>query len=107
MPLSSGQLDRIVNAEEGDPFAILGPHYETNGHSECLHIRAFLPEAAEAVCLVDDPAATPLPMTLLSSEGFFEVVLPKKTPIPSYTFRLTTTQGTVLERHDPYAFSPI
>ncbi len=107
MPLSPEQLDRIVKAEESDPFSVLGPHYTRNGDEECLSIRAFLPEAKEVDCLVDDPLMPPISMKMLSSEGVFEAVIPKKISDLSYCFRLITTQGAILERRDPYAFSPI
>ena len=50
MPLSPEQLQRILNAQEWDPFSVLGPHRESHGNTEHIRIRAFLPNAAEVAC---------------------------------------------------------
>ncbi|MFA9561392.1 MAG: hypothetical protein ACERKU_03580, partial [Nitrospirota bacterium] len=51
MPLTTEQLQRILTAQEGDPFSVLGPHTEKQGKVEHSRIRAFLPDAAEVTCL--------------------------------------------------------
>ena len=51
MPVTPEQLQRIVNAQEWDPFSVLGPHRESSGNTEHIRIRAFLPDAAEVACL--------------------------------------------------------
>ncbi len=107
MTLSSEQLQRILNAQEWDPFSVLGPHWERHGKTEHIRIRAFLPEASEVVCLPHQPHADSLPMTLVSPEGIFEVVFQGNTLDPTYQFRVTTTEGRTFQQYDPYAFSPV
>jgi len=107
MSLSPEQLQRILNAQEWDPFSILGPHRESYGKTEHIRIRAFLPEAAEVVCLPHQPYADSLPMTLVFPEGIFEVVFHGNMLDPTYQFRVTTTEGRTFQQYDPYAFSPV
>lgn len=46
----------------------------------------------------------PIPMTRLHEAGLFEAMLPDTTSIPLYRFRIEEPDGSVVERHDPYAF---
>jgi 1,4-alpha-glucan branching enzyme len=107
MPVTSEQLQRILNAQEGDPFSLLGPHRERQGRAEHIRIRAFLPDAAEVTCLPHQQHADPLPMTLVAPDGLFEAVFPGKALASTYQFRVTTTQGNTFQQYDPYAFSPV
>ena len=96
MSVTPEQLQRILTAQEGDPFSVLGPHREKQGNAEHIRIRAFLPDAAEMVCLLPQQHADPLPMTLIAPEGLFEAVFPGTTLAPTYQFRVTTTQGSTV-----------
>ena len=71
MPLTPEQLQRILNAQEWDPFSVLGPHRECHGKTDHIRIRAFLPDAAEVACLPYDQHTDPLPMTLVAPDGLF------------------------------------
>ena len=66
MPVTPEQIQRILNAQESDPFSVLGPHRESRGNGEHIRIRAFLPDAAEVSCLPHQLDADPLPMTLVT-----------------------------------------
>ena len=107
MPLTPEQLQRILTAQEWDPFSILGPHRENKGNSEHIRIRAFLPDAAEVACLPHQSPDDPLSMTLVAPDGIFEAVYPGRVLDPTYLFRVTTTQGRTFQQYDPYAFSPV
>ena len=107
MPVTPEQLQRILNAQEWDPFSVLGPHRESRGNGEHIRIRAFLPDAAEVSCLPHQPDMDPVPMTLVAPEGLFEAVFPGKVVDPTYQFRVTTTHGNTSQQYDPYAFSPV
>jgi len=106
MPVTPEQLQRIVNAQEWDPFSVLGPHRESSGNTEHIRIRAFLPDAAE-VAILPHQHTTPLPMTLVAADGVFEAIFPGGVLNPTYQFRVTTTQGQTFQQYDPYAFSPV
>ena len=107
MPVTPEQLQRLLTAQEGDPFSVLGPHPEKQGKTAHIRIRAFLPDAAEVACLPPQQHGDPLPMTLVAHGGVFEAVFPGKVLDPTYLFRVTTTQGHTFQQHDPYAFSPV
>jgi len=107
MPITPEQVQRILTAQEGDPFSVLGPHRERDGKAEHIRIRAFLPDAAEVACLPHEQHADSLPMTLVAPPGVFEAVFPGKVLDPTYLFRVTTTQGNTFQQYDPYAFSPV
>jgi 1,4-alpha-glucan branching enzyme len=107
MPLTTEQLQRILTAQEGDPFSVLGPHTEKLGKAEQIRIRAFLPDAAEVTCLLHQQHADTLPMTLVAPDGVFEAVFSGKVLDPTYLFRIVTTQGNTFQQYDPYAFSPV
>ncbi len=107
MPVTPEQLQRILTAQERDPFSVLGPHPEKHGKAEHIRIRAFLPDAAEVACLHPQQDGNPLPMTLVAPGGMFEAVFPGKVLDPTYLLRVTTTQGDTFQQYDPYAFSPV
>ena len=107
MPVTLEQLQRILTAQEWDPFSVLGPHRESRGNDEQIRIRAFLPDAAEVSCLPHQPDTDPLPMTLVAPDGLFEAVFKGASLAPSYQLRVTTTQGSTFQQYDPYAFSPV
>jgi 1,4-alpha-glucan branching enzyme len=107
MPVTPEQLQRILTAQEWDPFSVLGPHRESDGKVEHIRIRAFLPDAAEVACLPHQQHGDPLPMKLVAPDGLFEAVFPGKALDPTYLFRVTTTQGNTFQQYDPYAFSPV
>jgi 1,4-alpha-glucan branching enzyme len=107
MPVTPEQLERILTAQEWDPFSVLGPHRENHGKAEQIRIRAFLPDAAEVACLPSQQHADLLPMTLVAPDGVFEAIFPGKVLDPTYLLRVTTTQGNTFQQYDPYAFSPV
>ncbi len=107
MPVTPEQLQRILTAQEWDPFSILGPHPERMGEIEHIRIRAFLPDAAEVACLPSPTYVEALPMTLVAPDGIFETVFPGTSLEPNYLLRVTTTQGQTFQQYDPYAFSPV
>jgi len=107
MPLTPEQLQRILNAQEGDPFSVLGPHRERHGKTVQIRIRAFLPDAAEVACFPYAQHTNPFSMTLVAPDGLFEAVFQGNTLDPTYQFRVTTTQGRTFQQYDPYAFSPV
>lgn len=92
------EIDAIVGAYHGDPFAVLGPHDYEDG----VVIRAFLPLADSAEVMLSSTKI--YPMEKLKEDGFFEVFLPdKKLPLV-YLFRFTTYGGETLLYEDPFAF---
>ena len=105
MTFSQAELDSLLTATHGDPFAFLGPHQVEGGR---WAVRVFLPHARE-IALIDSrrPRARPTPMPKVHPAGFFEVVLADSQERPDYRLQITPFQGDEYTRADPYAFSPI
>ena len=105
--LSLEQLERLIQGRHWDPLAILGPHPINQVESSAVAIRCFLPEAKEAALLLSESGRPPLPMTRLHEAGLFEAIVPGPLGAAPYRLLITDQAGQTLERHDPYAFSPL
>lgn len=107
-------LERIVRAEDSDPFQVLGPHpIDRDGKRE-LVIRVFRPGATDASILSNDD--TVFNATKIQPEGLFEITIPADAGLPSggdsfsptaYRVRFRFIDGNTLETLDPYAFPPL
>jgi 1,4-alpha-glucan branching enzyme len=107
-------LERIVHAEDSDPFQILGPHWiERDGKRE-LAIRAFRPGSIEANVLWSNGAVSKA--TKIYPEGLFETTaVPEASqltggdaiPPTAYRVQFRFADGNPLETLDPYAFPPL
>ena len=95
----------IVGAYHGAPFDVLGIHPITREGRPALAIRAFLPQAKEAVVL--RPGGEALPMARVHPQGFFEAVALGESEAFAYRLRITTTEGRIYEAGDPYRFPPV
>ena len=107
MTISQSRMQSLLDAQEWDPFSILGPHKEHQRGDVRIRIRAFLPDAAEAVCVLCTGKTQLKPMELVHPGGMYEVVLPEQDFVAPYLLRTTTQEGKVIQRHDPYAFPPV
>ncbi|MCQ4277391.1 1,4-alpha-glucan branching protein GlgB [Stutzerimonas degradans] len=95
---SDADVDALVRAEHGDPFAILGPHADGDG----LVIRAYLPNAL-SVEVLDRSGANALgSMEQGQVPGFFVTRLLHPQP---YLLRIRWAGGEQVTE-DPYSFSP-
>ncbi len=107
-------LEAILNGTHGDPFSVLGPHQitgidsgvdaKTEVHSKVdgWEVRAFLPQAMDAVAIVGGMAH---PMRKTRAEGFFEVTL--NADPADYKLHLTLWNGASVLIEDPYRFPPL
>jgi 1,4-alpha-glucan branching enzyme len=105
---SAADIDAIVGARHGDPFAVLGPHRTQAG----LVIRAFVPyaEAMTAVgATLGDGGFVPLERR--HDAGFFEGLVTKEPSALAAApcrYRLRAQNATATwELHDPYSFGPV
>lgn len=103
----SPHFQRLVSAQEWNPFSVLGPQSDVSTGSSGSCVRAFLPEAAEAVLLPSQTGSSPVPMKLVHPEGIFEAPWEGQSLGTNYQFRIVDRQGKVSQRHDPYAFPPL
>ena len=107
MPVSADIIKKLTKAEFWDPHSVLGPHEDTTRGQSQHVIRAFVPNAATVVVLPKGKHSAPLPMTQIKNTGLFETPCPPDVPDTGYRLRVTDSQGTTFERHDPYAFPPM
>ncbi len=92
-------VEAMVAARHGDPFAVLGPHMTPKG----LAIRAFAPDA-EILEAVDTAGALIAPLPRRHREGLFEGLVPGD--IRDYRLRATNAGG-AWTFDDPYRFDPL
>ena len=91
----------IVTAKHGDPFSFLGMHQERNGD---LVVRAFVPEAAKRVHVVDaktDAVVAELPR--IHDDGLFAGPTGRSGDFFPYRLRVDNGKDTV-EMEDPIDF---
>ncbi len=100
-------IERLVNAEHWNPAEVLGPHPTFGNGRHGVTIRAMAPDARTARVLVDLPGLDSVPMRRVHEAGLFEAEVPEAIAAPTYRIELTEDDGTVVERHDPYAFPPV
>ena len=92
------ELEAILNGAHGDPFSVLGPHKTADG----WEVRAFLPQAMDAVAIV---AGIAHPMRKMRAEGFFVAALSLEPA--DYKLHLTLWNGSTADIDDPYRFPPL
>ncbi len=97
----SADIDAIVGARHGDPFAVLGPHVTRAG----LAIRALVPGAI-SVEVREADGITTAAMTCRHPDGFFEVLLPGRTNTARYRLHATNAGGS-WDFDDPFSFGPV
>ncbi len=95
--LPASEIDAVVGAYHGDPFAVLGPHAIQGG----FVVRAFLPLAQTA--LVIPASGKPVPMVRVREDGFFEAFLPRLAMPFAYQLQIETYGGEKRTFTDPYA----
>ena len=93
--LNPGAIDAIVNAQHGDPFAVLGPHDGS--------VRAFIP-TADSVAVVDQATGLVVgELQRVHPAGFFAGTVGALGP-----YRLRISHGAASwETEDPYSFPPV
>jgi len=95
----------LLQARHASPHAVLGMHPQTKGRSAGVVARALLREAGQCT-VVDAAGGETWPMTLISPEGLFEAVIPKRPKVFRYQLRATYPGGQSRQFFDPYSFLP-
>ncbi len=100
----SAELDSLLHATHGDPFAFLGPH---RVHENWV-VRVFAPYAHEIAVVDAQKSATVLAAAdRVDDRGFYEAILPDAPERPDYHLRFTDANGHEITMADPYSFGPI
>lgn len=101
-------ISRLVDGRLEDPRRLLGPHVVDVDGRRAMSVRAFLPETAQA--WIEAGHDAPRPMRKIHPSGLFEAICPlddqAATPAP-YHLQVVDDKGTRKTMHDPYAFSPL
>jgi 1,4-alpha-glucan branching enzyme len=109
------EIESVVQAEHGDPFSILGPHWVERGAGRSLAIRAFRAGAERASVLWGSNRKA-YPAVQIHPEGVFEAILPADTPNlregeglspTAYRLQFNFPNKAQFETYDPYAFPPV
>lgn len=101
--LSDGEIQALMRAEHGDPFAVLGPHRLPEG----LRITALLPGARQVAVL---HAASGDPLAVLQRQGgsdVFAALVPAAPAQLGYVLQVQWEDGHASRLHDPYRFGPV
>ncbi len=100
----SAELDSLLAATHGDPFAFLGPHRV----EDKWVVRVLAPQASEVTVIDIHKAGRSTPADRINDAGFFEAVLPDSgAEPPAYRLRIKDRSGRETENADPYAFGPL
>jgi 1,4-alpha-glucan branching enzyme len=97
--LSAQDLDALLAARHGDPFAVLGPHRAADGRR---WLRVLLPGARQIDAIDATTGALLAPLPARVDDVFFEAPLPADSG--GYRLRVTWPGDTVATLADPYAF---
>lgn len=97
------RIEGVVYSEEDYPMDFLGPHVVKEG----VLIQCFFPDAIGCELMVSDGKKNQrYAMELADEAGFFAILLQGKR-IPKYSYEVSYSDGTQLQREDPYAFAPL
>lgn len=102
--LTADDIEALLEARHGDPFAVLGMHTDADGR---LRLSAFFPGATEVVCVDTADGRDVVALDCLHADGFYEGIIPRKREVFAYRYRVTWHNGTVSDIEDPYRFPPI
>ncbi|MND29699.1 1,4-alpha-glucan branching enzyme GlgB [compost metagenome] len=97
--MTDERLERLRRAEEGDPFAYLGPQRQDRG----TLVRVWLPGAEAVELRAADSGESLGTMARTDPDGLFELQLGE---CPAYRLRIQWPGGQQ-ETEDPYAFGPL
>ena len=98
--LGTRDIDDLVNARHGDPFAVLGPHPDGAGGQ---WIRAYLPDALSARALARDSGQVLLELEQGSVPGLFSGRLQQP---QAYDLHINWAGGEQVTE-DPYSFTQL
>lgn len=93
------EIQMVLDARHGNPFAFLGLH---SAASIGKVIRAFDPHCEKMSVIID---GVETPMAKINAAGFFEALLPQLKHQADYRLKVTDARGNTHERQDVYQFA--
>ena len=103
MSLPAPQVDALMQAQHGDPFAVLGMHQADDG---ALWVRALLPDASTVELLDALSDKRICTLRLRHDEGLFEARIPRRRKRFDYRFAVRWRDGQQQLQADAFAFGP-
>ncbi len=101
------EVDAIVRADHGDPFAVLGMHRVEGPKGEAeLVVRTFQPRALRVFLIDAGSGETLTELPRIHPDGFFEGTVPGREFHFPYRLRIDGYEGDA-EIEDPYRFPPV
>jgi len=100
------EVESLLAGELGDPFRLLGPHVVTRNGQTGIVVRAFLPQAKEALVEPAGGIDVARHMEQAHAPGFFEAFFPGRESL-AYQIRVVPWKGSDVLIEDPYRFPPI
>jgi len=103
---STPQLLALLDGEYASPHEMLGAHPASAGGVEGVAVRALMPNAIRAECLLEGGRVVQMTVAAEGRSKLFAAFLPgEKLPV-SYRERFYFADGATWERGDPYRFLP-
>ncbi len=99
--LSLTDVEQILQARHGDPFAVFGPHTDADGST---WIRSFQPGALEVAVMHATKDTARKKLTRVHDDGLFEATVKFE---GAYRLRIRWADGSQTIEHDPYRFGPV
>lgn len=101
-----GDLDRLLAGEFANPHEYLGAHKATVNGREGVIVRALIPNAVRAECLLDDGEVYEMEREARGLTDLYSAFIPNATLPLAYRFIFTYADGATWNRGDPYRFLP-
>lgn len=98
-----GNIESLLNAHHGDPFAVLGMHQA----GENLTVRVFRPDAANVTITDIHNPKRKFQASQVHPAGFFEALLPESCERFDYELNFQSHNGHSWTSRDPYSFGPV
>jgi 1,4-alpha-glucan branching enzyme len=102
--LSDDDLQALLEARHGDPFAVLGMHRDAEG---ALWVRALLPRALQVTVHDTKTGRRVAPLHRRHDDGFFEAAMPRRRNPFDYRLHVQWDDGSEGLYGDPYRVGPL
>ena len=100
------ELNRLLAGEHSEPHSILGAHPAKLAGESGVVIRALIPNAISAECVLGDGRVVPLAREAQGQTDLYAAFIAGATLPLVYRFRFYYPDGAVWDRGDPYRFLP-
>lgn len=100
------EIRRIITVDHHDPFQVLGAHVVNVDGKNVVAVRAFLPDASEAIVVEERNGRREFQMEKVDDNGFFESLIFDWYDVLPYRLKKKSPSGETEVIYDPYSFLP-